>query len=394
VVLAVVGGAADEAGLSPREPQSKPGAPAPAEALPASARLLSRERLGRRLSDLAPGSFAFVMATGIMSIALARFGQQPLSLGLLAIAGLGYLVLCVLFVLRGAYFPRQMWADTARPERAFAFFTFVAGSNVLALRLDSAGLKDLAAGLAVVAAAAWLLLAYGILARVVLAAVKPAPPAAVNGTWLIWVVGTQSVSVAVSTLGLSLGLEARLVALVAVSLWAFGALLYLLLMGIILARLVLAPLDPVHATPPYWITMGATAITVVAGSTLLRLPQYLPSLLAARSTVEGMTLFLWAFGTWWFPFLILLTIWRYAKLSAPKFEETLWSMVFPLGMYAVATDDYGRAARLLLLGDIARIEIWLAAAAWVAVAIWMAISWFSPLWPSSRRPRRGPGGMS
>jgi tellurite resistance protein TehA-like permease len=330
------------------------------------------------------------MATGILSIGEAGFGQEALSMALLAVAGLGYAVLCLLFVLRGWRFPRELWADTARPERAFSFYTFVAASNVLAVRLDSAGLAGPGRGLAVAGAVAWLLLAYAILARVMLAPRKPAPEAAVNGSWLIWVVGTQSVSVAISVLGAGLGLQPSVAALAAVVLWGFGMVLYLLLMGIILARLVLAPLDPVQATPPYWITMGATAITVVAGADLLGLPRDLPALLAARSTIEGFTLFLWSFGTWWFPFLVLLTVWRYRTLSAPAFEGTLWSMVFPLGMYAVATDAYGHAAGLPLLPEIAQAEIWLALAAWVGVAGWMAISWFSPDWPSAVRPGSDP----
>ena len=334
-----------------------------------------------RIRDLHPGAFAFVMATGILSSAEMVLGAAWLSIAFLVVAVAGYVVLCLLFTFRSLHFFSEVWADTERPARAFGFFTFVAGSNVIAVRIASAGVIGASEVLALVGAAAWLLLAYGILARVVLAERKPEPEAAVNGTWLIWVVGTQSVSIAASVLGTGLGLPPRVAALIAVSLWAFGALLYLLLMGIILARLVLAPLDPVEASPPYWISMGATAITVLAGAELLGLPRDLPSLAATRSSVEGITLFLWAFGTWWFPFLVLLTIWRYRRLTQPVYEQTLWSMVFPLGMYAVATDAYGRAAGLPLLPGVAAAEVWLALAAWVVVAAWMVVSWFAPGWP-------------
>lgn len=334
-----------------------------------------------RVRDLPPASFNFVMATGILSSAELTFGSQWISTAFLVIAIVGYVVLCILFGARLVRFPARMWADTARPARAFGFFTFVAGSNVLATRLASTGTIAWAEVLAVAGAVAWIAMAYGVLARVVLAPRKPEPPGAVNGSWLIWVVGTQSVSIAASTLGTALGLAPRVAALAAVSLWAFGALLYLLLMGIILARLVLAPLDPAEATPPYWISMGATAITVLAGAELMLLPQTLPSIVAARSSVEGITLFLWAFGTWWFPFLILLTVWRYWKLAAPAYEQSLWSMVFPLGMYAVATDTYGRVAALPLLPPIAAAEVWLALVAWLAVGLWMVVSWFAPGWP-------------
>lgn len=333
------------------------------------------------LRDLAPASFAFVMATGILAGAESIFGQRLPSAALLVVAIAGFIVLSALSVARMIRFPSRVWEDTACPQRAFGFFTFVAGSNVLAVDFASGGWTTAARVMAVVGALAWLLLAYLIVFRVVLSEHKPEPDAAVNGTWLIWVVGTQSVSITVAALGTGLGLPARVAALVAVSLWAFGALLYLLLMAIVLARLTLARLDPVEASPPYWISMGATAITVFAGAELLRLPADLPSIAAARGTVEGLTLFLWAFGTWWFPFLIALTIWRYRRLTHRVYEPSLWSMVFPLGMYAVATDEYGRAAGLPLLPAIAGAEVWAALVCWLLVAAWMVTSWITAVRP-------------
>lgn len=330
------------------------------------------------------------MATGILSIGEAMFGRQLSSDGLLVAASAGYVVLCVLFILRVAWYPSRFWADTARPDRAFGFFTFVAGSSVLGLRLAMAGQPVAAEVLALLAGVGWLLLSYAIPARVALAADKPPPAEAINGSWLIWVVGTQSVSIMLAQLGASSGLPPRVAALAATSLWAFGTLLYLMLMAIILGRLLLVRLDPVQATPPYWISMGATAITVLAGAHLLRLSTSLPSVAAARSTVEGLTLFLWAFGGWWIPFLILLTVWRYASPSVRVYEQTLWSMVFPLGMYSVATEAFGETAGLPLLPPIAAAEIWLALAAWVAVAAWMVISWIRPGWPAGLRPAAPP----
>jgi len=341
-----------------------------------------RARLRSGLQDLHPGSFAFVMATGIVSTGEMMFGRQLTSDALLVVAAAGYVVLCAAYALRGALYPSRYWADTGRPGRAFGFFTFVAGSDVLALRLALAGQSAAAEVLAVLGGLAWLLLSYGILARVALARVKPPPGEAVNGNWLIWVVATQSLSIAFSVLGASSGLPPRVAALAATSLWAIGVLLYVLLMAIILARLLLLPLDPAQASPPYWIIMGATAITVFAGAHLLRLSPSLPSLVAARSTVEGFTLCLWAFGSWWIPFLILLTAWRYLAPAVRVYEQTLWSMVFPLGMYAVATAAYGEAAGLPLLAPIARAEIWLALVVWLAVAFWMVTSWIRPVPPA------------
>ena len=54
---------------------------------------------------------------------------------------------------------------------------------------------------------------------------------------------------------------------------------------------------------------------------------------------------LWAFGTWWIPLLIVLGLWRHVRRHWPlSYEPTLWSVVFPLGMYSVATLSFGKVA--------------------------------------------------
>ena len=46
----------------------------------------------------------------------------------------------------------------------------------------------------------------------------------------------------------------------------------------------------------------------------------------------------------------------------------LWSAVFPLGMYSVATLAYGQAAGISFMAPLARVMIWVAVAAWILVA--------------------------
>ena len=43
-------------------------------------------------------------------------------------------------------------------------------------------------------------------------------------------------------------------------------------------------------------------------------------------------------------------------------------MVFPLGMYSVATLTFGKAARLAFMEPLARFMLWVAVAVWVLVA--------------------------
>ena len=95
--------------------------------------------------------------------------------------------------------------------------------------------------------------------------------------------------------------------------------------------------------------------------------------------VSGLAFLLWAFGTWWIPLLLFFAVWRHLVRGAPvSYEPTLWSMVFPLGMYAAATAAYGRARGLGFMVDIARVEVWAGFAAWLSVAVAMGAALLRP----------------
>ena len=116
--------------------------------------------------------------------------------------------------------------------------------------------------------------------------------------------------------------------------------------------------------------MGATAITVLAGAGILSLPAALPVVRATAGFVEGFSFALWAFGTWWIPLLIVLGLWRHVRRHWPlAYEPALWSVVFPLGMYSVATLSFGKAAHLSFMEPLSRVVLWVAVAAWIAVAV-------------------------
>jgi tellurite resistance protein TehA-like permease len=72
-------------------------------------------------------------------------------------------------------------------------------------------------------------------------------------------------------------------------------------------------MTPETLGPPYWILMGATTITVLAGARILLLPPQLPVIRATAGLVEGFSFAFWAFGTWWIPLLIVLGFWRHVR---------------------------------------------------------------------------------
>ena len=147
-------------------------------------------------------------------------------------------------------------------------------------------------------------------------------------------------------------------------------MLYLLLVSLILLRWLTVPMTPATLGPPYWILMGATAITVLAGARILNLPAALPITRATSGFVEGFSFALWAFGTWWIPLLIVLGLWRHVRRHWPlTYEPALWSVVFPLGMYSVATLSFGKVAHLSFMEPLGRFMVWVAVAAWLVVAL-------------------------
>src|SRR6516165_3039868 len=228
-------------------------------------------RAAAALRDLHPGYFAFVMATGIISTGTFLLGPSWLSRVLLVVASAGLVVLSVALVIRLIRFRPSVVADVHAPERVFGFFTITAGLDVLGVRLSYAGHPVATAILAGLAAAVWLVLTYGVPASLLLARAHDSVLGGVNGTWLLWVVSTQSLAVTASTLVLARPSQSGLLAAAAVGLWSVGLVLYLLLVSLIVLRWLTVPMTPEALGPPYWILMGATAITVLAGAKILSL---------------------------------------------------------------------------------------------------------------------------
>jgi tellurite resistance protein TehA-like permease len=331
---------------------------------------------GAGLEHLYPGYFALVMATGIVSTAFAQMGFATISLALLAVALVAYLVLAVSYVGRLVLYWDAFLVDTADPSRAFGFFTFVAASDVLGLRLALGGQTGLFVALATVAALAWMVCSYALVPRVVMRPEKGTVRVEVTGAWLIWVVATQSLALA-AVQGSELWPGGRgFLDLAAVSLWSAGSCLYLLLMAILLARLLLVPAERQDLSPTYWINMGATAISVLAGASVLGLRGGPALVDLVAPTVAGVSVMLWAFGTWWFPLLVVLTIWRAGgRAGLRRYDPSLWSVVFPLGMYSVASMALGRALDTPALATVGKYESWLALTAWGLTLGSMVMSW-------------------
>ena len=150
--------------------------------------------------------------------------------------------------------------------------------------------------------------------------------------------------------------------------WSVEELAAVPLLTVLLLRLLLIPVRPHEMTTPYWIVMGATAITVLAGSRILRLDRTRPLVHLAAPLVGGLSFLLWAFGTWTIPLLVVFGVWRHVlRRDRPVYTPELWTLVFPLGMYSVATVEFGDVTGLGFLSAAARVAFWAALVAWTVV---------------------------
>ena len=320
---------------------------------------------------LLPGYFALVMSTGMVSIGMNLHGQHAFSVALLWMAIGAFAVLAVAMTVRFLRYRAEAIGDLSNPERAFGFFTVVAAIDVVGTRLVIDGHNHLAGGLLAVALAIWLVLGYVIPVVAVLGRPERPVISHTNGTWFIWAVASQSVTVLAATLQPTDVPGRNVLALVAIFSWCLGVFLYAVVGILLIVRLTVYPFGPKDIAPPYWVAMGATAITVLAGSRIVAMADA-PTVDVMRSLVAGLALVFWCFGTWLIPALLAVGWWRHVTHKIPlRYEPAWWSMVFPIAMYGVGSHYLGVADHLPMVADVGTVVIWVALAVWAVVLVGM-----------------------
>lgn len=272
----------------------------------------------RALKEVDAGSFAVVMATGILGVGARLEGIAPLANVLLACACLVWLVLAA--ILR------------ARSVRSFAV---VAGTAVVGADFLLAGQGELALALWSLAAALWLAVALTVRSEAARS--------------LLSIVATESLAV------LAAALDRHGVAPLrdpALAFWALGLALYPLVAG----RVVHASLRERDFSPTLWIVMGALAITTLAADELV---------LDRRALGATVALATWAAASFAIPFLVAAEL----RVRDWSYELARWSFVFPLGMYGVASRVLGGAAGIAGLRTVGTAFFGIALAAWLLAAV-------------------------
>jgi tellurite resistance protein TehA-like permease len=332
-------------------------------------------RLSSDLAGMSPAYFGMAMATGIISIAAHLLALPMLARALFGLNILIYALLWLLTLLRLWLHPTRFFQDMVDHLRGPGYFTTVAASGVLGSQcLLIAGSRNWGIALWGLALVLWLALTYTIFTAFTIKTHKPSLDEGISGGWLLAVVATQSLAALGTLLAAEVGQPYRLeLNFFALSMWLWGGMLYIWMMSLIFYRYNFFRFSPSDLSPPYWINMGAMAISTLAGSQLILNAPDAPLLHALLPFLKGVTVFYWATGTWWIPMLLVLAVWRHGVMRFPlRYDPLYWGAVFPLGMYGACTQHMRLALSLEFLGYLPWLFLAIALAAWALAFMGLA----------------------
>ncbi len=347
--------------------------------------------LKEAIKTLHPGYFAMVMSTGIVSIAFKGLGFDLIFKALFFINVATYLVLLCMLVARIVVFTGDFLDDLRHPMRGFGFLTFVVGTNTLGVQFLLLSYIDVAKVLWISAFVCWFLFMYSIYMCLITLASEPIEKA-ISGATLLTIVSNQSVAVLGSKLASSFGAYSEIVFLTSWIFWAMGFILYLIVITLVTYRLLFRKMEPKDWTGPYWICMGAVAITTLAGSNLVINMDAQPIMEGLSSATLVITFLAWAIGLWWIPIQIFMDIWSLKKVNisdkAPMwikvfpwlrlglggaeshfYNPLAWGRVFPMGMFTACTIALSAASGMKGLFVIPKYWGWFALLVWTLTFI-------------------------
>ncbi|WP_161888678.1 tellurite resistance/C4-dicarboxylate transporter family protein [Pontibacter russatus] len=339
--------------------------------------------LKAEVKGLFPAYFALVMSTGIVSIAAHLLGFPAISVALFWLNNLLFLVMLAMLLCRVVFYFSAFAEDIQSHAKGAGFLTLVAAACILGIQHIL--LKEnyaVAQALWYLALVLWIILIYTFFINITTKKEKPTLEHGINGIWLVAVVATQAVAILGTYLAHHLPFPPERVVFLSLCGYMLGCMLYIILITLIFYRLTFFPMKAEAFAPPYWINMGAVAISTLSGATLIMNINEITGLQDFIPFVKGFSLFFWVTGTWWIPIIVVLGIWRHLYNHFPIFyHPQYWGMVFPLGMYTVCTWRLAQALELPYLQLIPAYFIYIAFTAWLVAFLGLCfnlVKLFSP----------------
>ncbi len=334
---------------------------------------MGKRRIAAGIRNLSPAYFGLPMSTGIIAVASHELGYPSISHALFVLNNAEVIILTVLLLLRLLYYFPAFRKDLSSHEKGAGFLTVVAAACILGSEhVEFQGTFRPAITLWHIALLAWVLLTYSFFILVTIKRNKPSLENGINGSWLLFVVSVQALSILGCMVAPHLGISLHSALFIALFFHLLGWLFYLVVIGIIFYRTTFFPMRPDEFKPTYWIDMGAAAITTLAGITLVNTMAAHGVYTELIPTLKVFIVFAWIAGTWWIPVIFFLEIWRHWTIPW-KYHAGYWSLVFPLGMHVVCTWQLALMFDLPFLKVLPEVLIWLAWGTWALVFVGMCV---------------------
>lgn len=314
-----------------------------------------------------PGYFAMVMATGVVSISCYNLALVSVAYALFWLNCCLYLFFWACLILHIARSPARFFSGLGSPLEAPQYLTIDAGTCVLGAQfVILLGPTNISLILLVVGAMLWFVLTYTILSSVIPQNFKPAFPEGINGSWLLLIVSIQSLCILTSLHAPHVPPYRTFLTFFSMAFLSAGSILYLVMTPAILSRLIFLPVSAGQFTPPYWIIMGAAAITAVAAASVAGQSAIEPALPLLVLISMGLMVLFWSFASWCIPLLVLVEIVYHRRFGLPvlRYDPALWSLAFPVGMYVLGTYHAGNLLGTPWLATLAHVLLYPALIVW------------------------------
>jgi tellurite resistance protein TehA-like permease len=327
------------------------------------------------IKNVPPGIFALVMATGMLSLAAHMHHTDAVSRVLFFTMSFFFLLLVIVLVLRCLLFYRVVAQELSSIGDAAGFLTFTAGCAVLGNNVASMfGLYPVARGLCLVAFFTWVFLIYSILLKVSVSGHKQTEKN-MDGSWLLFTVATQSIVILLTTLLPHMGSNAHILLFLLMAGFCAAAFFYFTFATLILHRLFFAGLPGKAISPTFWILMGAGAITALAATGLGEAVKPKPEFADLFPAFRMLGLMFWGIASVWIPFVLILDVWKFTMdKNRFRYGPSVWSLVFPLAMYSVASQRLQSIFPMLFLQKLSVFFLTVALVAWVIAFAGMLIN--------------------